>query len=61
MEHAPSAVERVPNQFDAMRVSLPPRAVTLTLEWASLHRDELMEDWDLCATRQPPRKIAPLE
>jgi hypothetical protein len=31
------------------------------LEWAAQHRDELMEDWRLCETKQQPKKIAPLE
>ena len=41
--------------------ALPRRALALTLEWAALHREALMEDWHLCATKQPPKKIAPLE
>lgn len=40
---------------------LPKRALNLTIEWAIEHRHELMEDWNLCQTRQQPRKIAPLE
>lgn len=40
---------------------LPKRALNLTIEWAIEHRHELMEDWNLCQTRQKPRKIAPLE
>jgi hypothetical protein len=27
---------------------------------ASEHRSELMEDWQLCASMQTPKKIAPL-
>lgn len=44
-----------------LRGSLPSGALTLTLIWAGLHREELLENWDLCATRRPPNKIAPLE
>ena len=40
---------------------LPNRAVALVLEWASMHRIELMEDWELCETMQPPKKIRSLE
>jgi hypothetical protein len=40
---------------------LPRRAMALTLEWASAHREELMEDWHLCATGKTPRKIPPLD
>lgn len=41
--------------------SLPRRALGLTIEWAVEHRAELMEDWNLCQSKQMPRKIAPLE
>jgi hypothetical protein len=41
--------------------SLPRRALNLTIEWAIEHRNELMEDWNLCQTKQMPRKIAPLD
>lgn len=26
---------------------LPPKVLGLVIEWASLHQDELMEDWNL--------------
>lgn len=42
------------------RGSLPRRAMSLVLEWADGHRDELMEDWELCEARQVPKKIPPL-
>jgi hypothetical protein len=41
--------------------SFPRRALALTLEWAAEHREALMEDWNLCVTKQTPRKIPPLE
>jgi hypothetical protein len=40
---------------------LPKRALSLTIEWAIEHREELMEDWSLCQAKQLPRRIAPLE
>jgi hypothetical protein len=40
---------------------MPRRALALVLEWASLHREELMEDWKLCERKQMPVKIEPLE
>ena len=40
---------------------MPRRALALVLEWASLHREELMEDWKLCELKQMPVKIEPLE
>ena len=44
-----------------VRGSLPRGALALTLMWAEIHRDELLENWELCATRRLPKKIAPLE
>jgi hypothetical protein len=46
--------------LDVLEGSLPRRALALVLEWAQEHRKELMEDWDLCAHNQSPRKISPL-
>ena len=46
--------------LDAIEGELPRRALGLVLEWAQIHRTELLEDWDLCARNQMPRKIAPL-
>jgi Domain of unknown function (DUF4160) len=40
--------------------SLPRRADALVLEWATMHRIELMEDWQLCESKQHPKKILPL-
>ena len=34
--------------------------MALVLEWAQLHRAELLEDWELCVTNQTPIKIRPL-
>jgi len=44
-----------------MRGSLPRRAMALVLEWATEHRNELMEDWNLCNQLQTPKPIAPLK
>jgi hypothetical protein len=46
--------------FEVMQGSLPKRALALVLEWASEHRAELIEDWDLCRRMQAPNKIEPL-
>ena len=40
---------------------LPRRALNLTLDWAELHQNELLEAWELCQNKQPPNKISPLE
>jgi len=39
---------------------LPSRALGLVVEWASQHRNDLLEDWNLAATGRPPHKIPPL-
>lgn len=43
-----------------VRGELPSRAMALVLEWAQIHRDELMKDWELCVQNQQPRNILPL-
>ena len=40
--------------------SLPKRVISLIIEWAFEHRDELMEDWELVIAKRPLRKIPPL-
>ncbi len=47
--------------LEIIKGTMPRRASALVLEWASLHREELMEDWKLCEMRQIPKKIAPLD
>lgn len=44
-----------------MRGSLPRRAMALVLEWAAEHREELMEDWNLCIQLKTPKAIEPLK
>lgn len=46
--------------FEVIRGELPGRAMALVLEWAQQHRQELMEDWELCVQNQMPAKIRPL-
>ncbi len=38
----------------------PKRVLSLVLEWAFEHREELMEDWNLAMSQKPLRQIAPL-
>lgn len=47
--------------LEIIKGELPKRALALVLEWASEHRAELMEDWELCTRMQMPNKIAPLK
>jgi Domain of unknown function (DUF4160) len=41
--------------------TFPRRALGLVIEWAELHKSELLSDWELCRVKQHPLKIAPLE
>jgi hypothetical protein len=41
--------------------SLPPRALSLVMEWAAIHRDALLKDWKLAESQQKLEKIPPLE
>jgi hypothetical protein len=47
--------------FDVIRGALPRWAMALVLEWAADHRDELMENWNLCSRMQTPKAIEPLK
>ena len=39
---------------------IPSRALNLVLEWAMIHREELLQDWRLCREKATPAKIEPL-
>jgi len=40
---------------------LSPRVIGLVMEWALIHEDELLEDWDLAQHNRPMKGIDPLE
>jgi hypothetical protein len=40
--------------------SLPLGAHSLVSQWVSLHREELLDDWELARALSPLRKIEPL-
>lgn len=46
--------------LELIRGDLSERAITMILEWAQKHREELLEDWTLCQTMQSPKPIEPL-
>ena len=48
------------NTLAQIRGDLPARAHALVLEWASLHRTELLEDWQLASEMKEIKKIEPL-
>ena len=39
---------------------LPARSLGLVVEWAEIHKAELMEDWNRAQNHQLPNKIEPL-
>jgi hypothetical protein len=43
-----------------MNGHLPNRQLKLVLAWAELHRDELMQNWELAAIRKPLLDIPPI-
>ena len=61
--HAYYGDESIAIEIETLRVlkgSLPPRVLGLVLEWASLHKAELLEDWVLAQAHKPLRDIKPL-
>ncbi len=40
---------------------LPPRALSLVIEWAQIHQKQLMEDWNNAANNKKLQKIPPLQ
>ncbi|HAU0031598.1 TPA: DUF4160 domain-containing protein [Legionella pneumophila] len=49
------------NTLRMLEGDLPRRALNLILDWAELHQQELLLDWDLCTQKQMPNKIEPLK
>lgn len=49
------------NKLEMIEGHLPRRSLELILDWAELHQDELLEDWELCQNKQSPKKIEPLQ
>jgi hypothetical protein len=62
--HAKYAEYEALFQIDTLEIysgEIPARARALVLEWASLHRIELMEDWDLARQGDSLKTIEPLQ
>ncbi|NCO38200.1 MAG: transcriptional regulator [Armatimonadetes bacterium CG_4_10_14_3_um_filter_66_18] len=62
--HAKYAEQRAAFAISDLRLiegSLPRRAVSLVLEWAFQHRDELMENWRRAERREDLANIEPLD
>jgi hypothetical protein len=50
-------------EIETLRVyagGLPRRVHNLVIEWADLHRDELMQDWQRARNGEPLTEIEPL-
>ena len=47
--------------FSVLHGDLPPKALALVMEWARLHRSELLRDWELATQKKVLDPIAPLE
>lgn len=69
-DHEPSHFHGTYGEIEALvevetlaiyRGQLPRRALALVLEWATLHREELRQDWQRAKVGQPLQPIAPLE
>ena len=61
--HAEYAGSEVLVHIDTLAVfagTLPPRAMGLVIEWASLHQQELRSDWEKAQNMEPLDKIDPL-
>jgi len=39
----------------------PKRALRHVLEWYEIHKEELLDDWELCQKQETPNPIDPLE
>jgi len=68
-DHAPPHFHAVYGEFEitvgietgVVQGEFPKRALRHVLEWADLHADELLRDWELARERRPLKEIAPLE
>ena len=68
-DHNPPHIHAVYGEHEALvslngkvlNGSLPKRALSLVFEWLAIHRDELLEDWELAQQRKALNTIEPLE
>ncbi len=69
-DHTPAHFHATYGEFEALisiadltvlEGKLSKRALELTIDWAELHKDELMKEWELCRLQQPLFKIQPLD
>lgn len=68
-EHAPAHFHAEYGDYEmtvdietgVMTGKFPRRALNAVMEWAILHKDELMANWEAARNRKPLSKIEPLE
>lgn len=48
------------SDFVVLEGDLPPRALGLVIEWAYMHKEELLIGWDLAVKKKPLLPIEPL-
>ncbi len=69
-EHAPPHFHAIYGEFKASvdihsliitEGNLPRRATQLVLDWAELHQQALLQNWELCQIKQQPKPIKPLQ
>ena len=62
--HARYGGQKVSIEIQTLKIldgEISPRSLGLVIEWAVLHKKELMEVWGLAKNNQPPFKIEPLK
>jgi hypothetical protein len=47
--------------LEILEGNLSPRTLGLVIEWAALHKDELLKEWNITKKNLPPKKIKPLD
>ncbi|MFQ5896287.1 MAG: DUF4160 domain-containing protein [Nitrospinota bacterium] len=68
-EHGPPHFHAVYGEFEVtveietgvVAGRFPKRALGLVLEWHAMHKDELLNNWELARQGRPLNPIAPLE
>ena len=62
--HARYGGQKISIEIQTLKIldgEISPRFLGLVIEWAVLHKKELMKVWELAKNNQPPFKIEPLK
>jgi len=68
-DHAPPHFHAIYGEYEitveiesgVINGQFPRRALKLVFEWLELHKDDLLENWQLSEKKLPLKKVAPLE